>query len=457
MEYLRYWSDRNQKPPYKVNIPLSGPDAIPNSMTGIDLEVQIAGQLLKQSFPAQANQSYAFSWDGKDSYGRMLQGPQPITVRIGYTYQIVPLAAGGAKSGFGLPGVANIDADVMRGVVHLWHVWQGRLGSFDSTGLGMGGWNLDVHHSYDPDSRALSMGNGREERHSLLSNALVVNTADGAVAQRIDYDEWGNVTSDSNPGFQPFGFAGGLFDRDTGLIKFGARDYDPATGRWAVKDPIGFEGGLNFYEYSGNDPVNSIDPIGLDWMDLDLQGAADFSADFSAAFGSVLSFGLTDRVNDATGASGVANKCSSSYKAGTWSGLGLSAAFGAAHLGRNAALQMGKAGGLGTRLARGIGRVFSDGRTFPSVRTTWSRAAGGGEVFLKDAGQQLHHWLVPQRWGQLNAGFNYLPISKALNGYMNGSTALRRALEWAFRGSVLGIYSAPATNAASSRGGCGCQ
>ena len=45
---------------------------------------------------------------------------------------------------------------------------------------------------------------------------LVVNTTTGAVAQRIDYDPWGRVTADSNPGFQPFGYAGGLYDRGYG-------------------------------------------------------------------------------------------------------------------------------------------------------------------------------------------------------------------------------------------------
>ncbi len=45
-------------------------------------------------------------------------------------------------------------------------------------------------------------------------------------------DAWGQVLADSSPGFQPFGFAGGLWDRDTGLVRFGARDYDPEVGRW---------------------------------------------------------------------------------------------------------------------------------------------------------------------------------------------------------------------------------
>lgn len=48
---------------------------------------------------------------------------------------------------------------------------------------------------------------------------------------------------DIDRGFQPFGFAGGLYDRDTGLTRFGARDYDPQTGRWTAKDSIGLAGG----------------------------------------------------------------------------------------------------------------------------------------------------------------------------------------------------------------------
>jgi RHS repeat-associated protein len=97
----------------------------------------------------------------------------------------------------------------------------------------------------------------------LGSPRLVVHTADGTVMQRLDYDAWGQIILDTNPGFQPFGFAGGLYDRDTGLVRFGARDYDPETGRWTAKDPIRFAGGdTNLYGYVLNDPINSIDAEG---------------------------------------------------------------------------------------------------------------------------------------------------------------------------------------------------
>ncbi len=71
------------------------------------------------------------------------------------------------------------------------------------------------------------------------------------------------VLSDTNPRFQPFGFAGGLYDSDTKLLRFGVRDYEGETGRWLSKDPIRFGGGqTNFYGYTFNDPVNFVDPSG---------------------------------------------------------------------------------------------------------------------------------------------------------------------------------------------------
>jgi RHS repeat-associated protein len=98
----------------------------------------------------------------------------------------------------------------------------------------------------------------------LGSPRLVIDVATGNVAQRIDYDEFGRVILDSNPGFQPFSFAGGVGDTDTGLLRFGARDYDAETGRWTARDPLLFAGGrsTNLYEYVMGDPVNVTDPSG---------------------------------------------------------------------------------------------------------------------------------------------------------------------------------------------------
>jgi len=97
----------------------------------------------------------------------------------------------------------------------------------------------------------------------LGSVRLVVDASTGAVAQRLDYDEFGVVLTDTNPGFQPFGFAGGIYDHQTKLVRFGARDYDAQVGRWTSKDPVLFAGGdNNLYGYVLNDPMNLSDCCG---------------------------------------------------------------------------------------------------------------------------------------------------------------------------------------------------
>ncbi len=98
----------------------------------------------------------------------------------------------------------------------------------------------------------------------LGSPRLVINTATGEIVQRIDYTAFGQITQDTNPGFQPFGFAGGLWSADAGLIGFGQRDYCPLTGTWTTPDPIlTFSGKSSLYGYAFNNPISYSDRDGL--------------------------------------------------------------------------------------------------------------------------------------------------------------------------------------------------
>ncbi len=155
---------------------------------------------------------------------------------------------------------------------------------------------------------------------------LVVNTVTGAVVERIDWDEFGNVLADSAPGTQPFGFAGGVRDLDIGLTRFGARDYDPVTGRWTAKDPLRFGGGdTDLYAYCGNEPINCIDPTGLDWMDTPdwLYTAADFMAGYADIMTGIpfTSMSVTGLIRGVDGTDSVVNKCSTAYGAGMVTGV----------------------------------------------------------------------------------------------------------------------------------------
>ncbi len=102
-----------------------------------------------------------------------------------------------------------------------------------------------------------------------VGSLRAVYTAAGAVVRTVEYDAWGVILDeDIAPGYEglkvPFGFASGLHDRDTDLVLFGLRTYDPETGRWTSRDPIGLAGGdTDLYAYCGNDPVNAVDPSGL--------------------------------------------------------------------------------------------------------------------------------------------------------------------------------------------------
>jgi RHS repeat-associated protein len=89
----------------------------------------------------------------------------------------------------------------------------------------------------------------------------IVNVASSAdVITTASYDEFGNVTG-SGLGATPFGFAGALYDPDTGLAQMGGRDYDASTGRWLQPDAQRWRAAQsNLYTYRNNDPVNEQPP-----------------------------------------------------------------------------------------------------------------------------------------------------------------------------------------------------
>ncbi len=121
---------------------------------------------------------------------------------------------------------------------------------------------------YDEDDLLFAMDRGTKRYYvatdQVGSPRLVVDSS-GNVVKRVSYSSFGTVKSDSAPTFYlPFGFAGGLDDPMTHLVRFGFRDYDPASGHWMGRDPIFFRGSpTNLYAYVGNDPQSNRDPTGL--------------------------------------------------------------------------------------------------------------------------------------------------------------------------------------------------
>ncbi|MFZ6844166.1 RHS repeat-associated core domain-containing protein [Undibacterium sp. RuTC16W] len=104
-----------------------------------------------------------------------------------------------------------------------------------------------------------------------LNTPRVITDSTGAEVWRWDSAPFGETVANENP--QNTGvannfsfnlrFPGQYFDKETGLHYNYFRDYDPSTGRYVQSDPIGLGGGINTYGYVGGNPVNSIDPDGL--------------------------------------------------------------------------------------------------------------------------------------------------------------------------------------------------
>jgi RHS repeat-associated protein len=123
--------------------------------------------------------------------------------------------------------------------------------------------------------------------------------SDGTIAQQLDYDEYGNITQNTNPDFQPFAYAGGLYDSQTKLVRFGARDYDASVGRWTCKDPIGFKGeSFNIYGYCSNDPINYYDDSGLKLWYANANALEQFGNNIKEMMKSCKGRKLLKRLND---------------------------------------------------------------------------------------------------------------------------------------------------------------
>jgi RHS repeat-associated protein len=162
----------------------------------------------------------------------------------------------------------------------------------------------------------------------LGSPRLVIRASDGAIVQRLDYGPFGRVLLDTNPGFQPFGFAGGIYDYQTSLVRFGARDYDPEAGRWTTKDPLLFGGGdTNLYGYALGDPINLYDPAGLAALYCGLSArATPKGPKFTGLGGGEKFFWIDTDFNYGTGyraAAGVARASKKLKAPGPFAGLAL--------------------------------------------------------------------------------------------------------------------------------------
>ena len=122
---------------------------------------------------------------------------------------------------------------------------------------------------YDADDRLFAAERGGERYYvatdAVGSPRLVVRASDGSVVRKVTYDAYG-VEKDGHAARSSCRSAtpAACATRPPGLVRFGARDYDPAAGRFTASDPTFFRGSAeNLYLYAGNNPITQKDPSGL--------------------------------------------------------------------------------------------------------------------------------------------------------------------------------------------------
>ena len=143
------------------------------------------------------------------------------------------------------------------------YLWQGLtrlLAVYDA--------NNSLLHRYDyADDRTpiavTTAGQKYAMHYDQVGTLRAMTDSAGVVVKEVTYDSFGNVLGDTRPGISYFAFAGGLYDGDMGLVRFGYRDYDAKVGVWTAKDPTHFSGSqVDLFEYCNNDPINFIDEDG---------------------------------------------------------------------------------------------------------------------------------------------------------------------------------------------------
>jgi RHS repeat-associated protein len=111
--------------------------------------------------------------------------------------------------------------------------------------------------------------------HDALGSVVGLTDADGQLVERYTYDPYGRTyverpdgggwTGGSVSTFgNPWMWTGQRHDAGTGLYAFLYRTYSPSLGRWLQRDPIGYAGGVNLYDYVRGTPLTWLDRYGLD-------------------------------------------------------------------------------------------------------------------------------------------------------------------------------------------------
>ena len=227
------------------------------------------GNLLSGPVGASPSNSATLVWDGENRLITATVGSTTVsyiydglsrrvarTVGTARTFYIYDGCNCVAEYGGSVPTSGAPTANAYPGFVHTWGI--DISGTMQGAG-GVGGLLA---------STKLTAANAGTTYYPLFDgNGNITSYIDSSrnVQAYFNYDPFGNQidNSYSNPIGLSYAFSTKAFDTDTGLYYYGYRWYDPLTGRWPSRDPIGENGGVNLYGFVKNRGIDHFDRLGL--------------------------------------------------------------------------------------------------------------------------------------------------------------------------------------------------
>ena len=156
----------------KIDLFVTG-GTVSDKLRAIEVKLEIAGQRILVPVEAGPDKRLTLEWNGKDGFGRPVNGSRAAKIEIAYEYQVI--YRGVAQ--FGAPAyrdMASVTGSVILGrdsqalIKHI----NTRLGSFDPSSAGLGEWTLGIERHYDAETGMLYSGDGSQRSVRSVANTI---------------------------------------------------------------------------------------------------------------------------------------------------------------------------------------------------------------------------------------------------------------------------------------------